>query len=106
MIKLQNKAIRIIKFLHFNSSNINKTYNDFTILKLLDFILSQKNLLVKDCFEKEIPNQFINCFQKSGSQDSDRKHSEFKNDAFVAKVSNLSNLSSIKKSIKYQVNDT
>ena len=61
VIKLQNKAIRIIKFLHFNSSNINKTYNDLKFFKLLDFILSQNRLLVKDCFEKDIPNQFFNC---------------------------------------------
>ena len=64
VVKLQNKAIRIINSLPFNSSNINKIYNDLKILKLPDFILSQNSLFVKDCFEKEIPNPLINYFQK------------------------------------------
>ena len=64
VVKLQNKVIRIINFLPFNSSNINKIYNDLKILKLPDFILSQNSLFVKDCFEKEIPNPLINYFQK------------------------------------------
>ena len=62
VVKLQNKAVRIINFLPFNRSNINKTYNDLKILKLPDFISSQNSLFVKDCFEKEIPNPFINYF--------------------------------------------
>ena len=36
VVKLQNKAIRIINFLPFNSTNINKTYNDLKIFKLPD----------------------------------------------------------------------
>ena len=59
VVKLQNKAIRIINFLPFNSSNINKTYNDLKILKLPDFISLQNSLFVKDCVEKEIPKQPI-----------------------------------------------
>ena len=62
VVKLQNKPIRTINFLPFNSSNINKTYNDVKILKLPDFISLQNSLFVKNCFEKEIPNPFINCF--------------------------------------------
>ena len=87
MVKLQNKAIRIINFLPFNSSNINKTYNDLKILKLPDFISLQNSLFVKDCFEKEIPNPFINYFQESGSQHIHRTRSAFKKCAFVPKVS-------------------
>ena len=68
VVKLQNKAIRVINFLPFNSSNINKTYNYLKILP--DFISLQNGLFVKDCFKREIPNQFINYFQKSGSQHS------------------------------------
>ena len=103
LVKLKNKAIRIINFLPFNSSNINKTYNDLKILKLPDFILLQNSLFVKDCFEKEIPNPFINYFQKSGSQHSHRTRSAFKNCAFVPKVN-----TDIygKKSVKYQCIDT
>ena len=97
VVKLQNKAIRIINFLPFNSSNINKTYNDLKILKLPDFISLQNSLFVKDCFEKEIPNPFIKYFQKSGSQHSHRMRSAFKNCAFVPKVKIYG-----KKSIKYQ----
>ena len=86
VMKLQNKALRIINFLPFNSSNINKTYNDLKVLKLPDFISLQNSLFVKDCFEKEIPNPFINYFQKSGSQHSHRTRSAFKNCAFVPNV--------------------
>ena len=64
VVKLQNKAIRIINFLPFNSSNINKTYNDLKILKLPDSISLQNSLFVKDSFEKEIPNPFIKYFKK------------------------------------------
>ena len=86
VVKLQNKAIRIINFLPFNSSNINKTYNDLKILKLPDFILLQNSLFMKDCFEKEILNPFFNYFKKSGSQHSHGTRSTFKNCAFVPKV--------------------
>ena len=58
VVKLQNKAIQIINFLSFNSTNIYKTYNDFWL---------QNSLFVRDCFEKEIPNPFINYCQNSGS---------------------------------------
>ena len=78
LVKLKNKAIRI-NFLPFNSSNINKTYNDLKILKLPHFILLQNSLFVKDCLEKEIPNPFINYFKKSGSQHFHRTCSAFKN---------------------------
>ena len=84
--KLQNKAIRIINFLPFNSSSISKTYNGLKILKLPYLISLQNSLFVKDCFEKEIPNPFINYFQKSGSEHSHTMRSAFKKCAFVPKV--------------------
>ena len=86
MVKLQNKAIRIIDFLPFNSSNINKTYNDLKILKLPDSISLQNSLYVKDCFEKEIPNPFIKYFQKSWSQHSYIERATHLKTAFVPKV--------------------
>ena len=43
VVKLQNKAIRIINFLPFNSSNINKTYNSLKIPKLPDCISLQNS---------------------------------------------------------------
>ena len=84
VLKLQNKSIRIISFLPFNSSNINKTYNDLKILKLSDFISLQNSLFVKDYFEKELLSPFINYFQKSVSRH--RTCSAFKNCAFILKV--------------------
>ena len=39
VVRLQNKAIWIINFLPFNSSNINKIKNDPKIPKLPDFLL-------------------------------------------------------------------
>ena len=98
-VKLQKKAIWIINFLPFNSSNINKTYNGLKILKLPDFTSLQNSLFVKDCFEKEIPNPFINYFQKSGSKHSHRTHSAFKNCTFVPRVNTDIYR---KKSIKYR----
>ena len=86
VVKLQNKGIQIITFLPFNSTNISKTHDDFKILKLPDFILLQSSLFVKNYFEKEISDQFINCFKKSGSQHSHRTCSTFKNCAFAPKV--------------------
>ena len=68
VVKLQKKAIWIKNFLPFNSSNINKTYNDLKIFQLSDVILLQNSLFVKDCFEKEISNPFINYYKKLGSQ--------------------------------------
>ena len=64
VVKLQNKSIRIINFLPLNSSNINKTYNDFKILKLPDFISLQSRLFVKDCFEKEISQPIYQLLSK------------------------------------------
>ena len=100
---MQNKAIWIINFLPFSSSNINKTYNDLKILKLPDFISLQNSLFVKDCFEKEIPHPFINYFQKAGSQYAHRTCSTFKNCALAPKVNTDIYR---KKSIKYQCIDT
>ena len=58
---------------------------------------------MKDCFEKEIPNPFINYFQNPGSQHSHRTQSAFKNFAFVRKVN--TDITE-KKSVKYQCIDT
>ena len=43
------------------------------------FISLQNSLFVKDCFEKEIPNPFINYFQKPESHHFLRMRSAFKN---------------------------
>ena len=51
---------------------LTKPNNDLKILKLPYFILLQISLFVKDCFEKEIPNRFINYLKKSGSQHTHR----------------------------------
>ena len=103
VVKLQNKAIRIINFLLFSSPNISKTYNDLKILKLPDFVSLQNSLPVKDYFEKEIPKSFINYFQKSGSQNSHRTRSAFKSCGFVP---NVNTAIYRKKSVKYQCINT
>ena len=91
-IKLQNKAIRIINFLPFI---INKKFLNCKIL--------YRYKAVKDCFEKKIPNSFINCSQNSGSQHSHRTCSAFKNCPFVP---NANTYIYGKKFIKYQCIDT
>ena len=100
---MQNKAIQIINFPPFNSSNINKTYSNLKILKLPDYISFQNSLIVKNCFEKEIPKPLVNYFQKPRSQHSQRTRSAFRNCAFLPK-SNTDIYG--KKSIKYQCIDT
>ena len=84
---MQNKAIRIINFLPFNSSNINKTYNNLKIPKLPDCISLQNSLFFKDCFENEIPNPFIKYFQKPGSRHSHRTRSAFEKTVLLYQTS-------------------
>ena len=103
VVKPENKAIRIINSFPLIVQIINKTYNDLKILILPDFISLQNSLFVTYCFEKEIPNPFINYFQESGSQLSHRTRSSFKNCAFVPKVNTDIYA---KKSIKYQCINT
>ena len=79
LVKVLYKAVQIMNFLPFNSSNLNKTYNDCKILKLPGFILLRNSLFVKDLFEKELLRPFINYFQKARSQHSHRMCSAFKN---------------------------
>ena len=82
--KIANRAIQMINFSPFNSSNINKTFSDLKFLKLTDFI-SLQTAYLWNCFEKENINPFANYFQKS-CLNIPREHPVFKNFASVPKL--------------------
>ena len=63
VVKLQNKAIRIINFLPFNTSNINKTYNHLKILKLPVSISLQNSLFA---LKKKFPTHLSTTFKNQG----------------------------------------
>lgn len=80
LINLENKAIRIINSLPFNSSSIKKKIG--AILKLLKsqilYRYKTPGLCDIACFEKGMPSPFINHFQKVSPKDSKRTRSAFK----------------------------
>jgi len=61
IFKLQNKAMRLISFLHFRI-NPNPTYKELKILKLKDLISLQNCLFVHDFFHKDLPSCFSTYF--------------------------------------------
>ena len=52
--KLQDKAVRIINFLP-NTALVSEIYKTTKILKLSNYISLQNALLVKNCFQKQLP---------------------------------------------------
>ena len=66
--KLQDKALQMINFLH-KGTTVNDTYENSKSLKLQDYISLQNALLMKDCFDKQLPKPLINYFKKTNTQD-------------------------------------
>ena len=66
VVKLQNKAIRIINFLPFNSTNINKTYNDLKILKLPDLYRCKTVYFGKIVLKRKSPTHLSTTFKNQG----------------------------------------
>ena len=60
---LQEKAIRIIKFLP-NNAPVSKEMHKLRILKLKDFITLQNVLFVYDCLEEERMKSFNTTFKQ------------------------------------------
>ena len=60
---MQEKAIRIIKFLP-NNAPVSKEMHKLKILKLKDFITLQNILFVYDCLEEERMKSFITTFKQ------------------------------------------
>ena len=65
--KLQYNALRNINFLP-NTAPVSEIYKTSKILKLSDYISLQNALLVKNCFEKQLPQPLLNFFKKTTEQ--------------------------------------
>ena len=80
--KLQDKVVYIINFLP-NTAPVSEIYKTTKILKLSYFISFQNALLVKNCFEKQLPQPLLNFFKKTTEQHNHSTRSALKNFAFV-----------------------
>ena len=80
--KLQEKALQIINFLP-NTAPVNKIYKISKILKISDYVSLQNTLLVKDCFNANLPETFLKYFVKTEEQHHHKTHSTSKNGAAV-----------------------
>ena len=96
--KSQDKALRIINFLP-KGTPINNTYENSKILKLQDYISLQNALLVKDCFDEQLPKALINYFNKTNTQHEHWTRSASRNCVFVP---NICTDTYCKNSVKYQ----
>ena len=96
--KLQDKALRNVNFLP-NTAPLSEIYKTSKIIKLSDCISLQNALLVKNCFEKQLPQPLLNFFKKSIEQHNHSTSSALKNFAFVEEAN--SKLYGIE-SIRYQ----
>ena len=82
---MQDKALRNMIFLP-KGTPINGTYENSKILKLQNYISLQNSLLVKDCFDEQLPKPLTNCFKETNTQHDDLTRSASKNYAFVPNV--------------------
>ena len=80
--KLQDKALCIIKFLP-NTAPVSEIYKTSKILKLLDYISLQNASLVKNYFEKQLPQPLLNFFKKIIEQNNHSTRSASKNFALM-----------------------
>ena len=83
--QLHDKALRIINFLAKGTS-INDTYENSKILKVQDYISPQNALLMKDCFDEQLPKLLINYFKKTNTQRKHSTPSASKNCVFISNV--------------------
>ena len=80
--KLQDKALRNVNFLP-NTAPLCEIYKTSKIITLSDCISLQNALLVKNCFEKQLPQPLLNFFKKTTEQHNHSTRSASKNFAFV-----------------------
>ena len=85
----QGKVLRIINFLP-NTAPVSQIYKTSKILKLFDYISLWDALLVKDCFEKQLPQPLLNFFRKTTEQHNHSTRYASKNFAFVKKANSKS----------------
>ena len=100
--KLQDKALRIINFLPNRTLN-NDTYQNSKILKLQDYLFLQNALLVRNCFDEQLPDSLINYFNKTNTEHEHSTHSASQNCVLVP---NICTDTYGKNSVKHQSNKT
>ena len=79
--KFQDKA---------NTAPVSELYKTSKILKLSDYISLQNALLVKNCFEKQLPQPLLNFFKKTTEQPNHSTRSVSINFAFVEEANSKS----------------
>ena len=87
--KLEDKALCMINFLP-NTAPVSEIYKTSKILKLLDYISLQNALLVKNYFEKQLPQPLLNFFKRTTEQHNHSTCSASKNFAFVEEANSKS----------------
>ena len=65
--KVQGEALQTINFLP-NTALVREIYKISESLKLFDFISLKNALLVKNCFEKQLPQTLMNFLKKAAEQ--------------------------------------
>ena len=86
---VQDKALCIINF-QPNTAPASEIYETSKILKLSDYISLQNALLVKNCFEKQLPQPLLNFFKKTTEQPNHSTRSVSINFAFVEEANSKS----------------
>ena len=98
LVKLQEKALRIINFLP-DATPLRDIYMNLKVLKLPDYIALQNTLLIKDFFNEDLPKPLKEHFKKLNDQHRHATRSSAYNSIFVPKVHTETYG---KNSIKYQ----
>ena len=65
---------------------VNKIYKNSKILKISDYVSLQNALLIKDCFNANLPETFLKYFGKAKEQHHNKTHSTSKNRTAVQEV--------------------
>ena len=86
---LEDKALCIINFLP-NIAPVSEIYKTSKILKLSDYISLQNALLVKNYFEKQLPQRLLNFFKRTKEQRHHSTRSASKNFAFAEEANSKS----------------
>ena len=85
LVKLQEKALRIINFLP-DATPLRDIYMNLKVLKLPDYIALQNTLLIKDFFNEDLPKPLNEHFKKLNDQHRHATRSSAYNSIFVPKV--------------------
>ena len=83
--KAPRESVTNNKFLP-NTAPVNKIYKNSKVLKIPDYVSLQNALLVKDCFNANLPETFSKYFVKTEEKHHHKTRSTSKNGAAVQEV--------------------